>query len=161
MKEYTVDDVVERGKNEFNITEYSLAFQMPSGKKLAIKGSYPESLVNSANQMIESESNSINALAPYKEAVEHLSHVALTQSGSGAYASAQVLLSSYNGTNYQLDVSDLCHLDQTNFRYAQALIDGRVKTSREPQNVIGNGDEIFTDLEAKWTCLHVKNRYLS
>tara|TARA_R110002072_G_scaffold303138_1_gene495415 strand:+ start:26981 stop:27481 length:501 start_codon:yes stop_codon:yes gene_type:complete len=160
VKEYSASDA-QRVNNDTSIgNQYLLTFELPDGKKLSIKGQHPDSLANSANSMINVERNRIAATGPYKDAVKHLSEIALTQDGSGAYAAAQVLLSSYNGSNYQLNITDLCNLDDINFKCAQAVIAGRVHTQEEPHNIIENGSSIFQKLEEKWSNLRVKNRYL-
>ena len=158
-KEYVADDAEKIGNHPLNGDEYKLAFEMPSGKKRAVKGFHPEKLADSANRMVNQELNRIAALEPYKEAVKNLLNVALTQDGSGAQAAAQVLLSAYNGIDYQLNVPDLCNLDQVNFKYVQEIFAGRVHTFKEPQTVIENGQKKFSELEERWLGLHVSNRY--
>lgn len=159
IKLYTAEDAVRIGKNALGKETYELYIELPSGQRLRLEGEYPTGLAESANQIIMSEVNKEVSIGPYTEAVKHLSKMVLTQDGSGARAAAQVLLSTYNGTNYQLDVTDLCHLDADNFLYAQAIISGRVHTLKEPHTVIENGGDIFDQIERKWSWLNVRNRY--
>ncbi|AMO55964.1 hypothetical protein [Endozoicomonas montiporae] len=79
---------------------------------------------------------------------------------SGSRAAAQVLLSAYNGSEWQLNVTDLCHLDQLNMFHAMTVIQGRASLMREPQEGIENGDDIFMDLWKRWERYNINNRHL-
>jgi len=153
IKEYTRDDALEicgsSGK------AFNLEFCTPDGKKHVISGNCPDRLAETANLFVESELQEAAARRHYEEAVEALVDVALKQTGSGAKAAAQTLLSAYNSDHYQLKVTDLCHLDNENFDHAMNLILGRVKTFSEPHNVINNGAKVFLQLQEKYGFMRV------
>ena len=79
---------------------------------------------------------------------------------SASRAAAQVLLSAYNGQEWQLNVTDLCFLDPVNMHHAMMVIQGRVGLMREPQEGINNGDEIFSELWKQWQRFNIDNRHL-
>ena len=79
---------------------------------------------------------------------------------SGSRAAAQVLLSAYNGEEWQLDVTDLCCLDPVNMQHAMMVIEGRVCLMREPHEGIDHGDKIFSELCYRWRRLNINNRHL-
>ena len=93
----------------------------------------------------------------YAKAVIACVHLAHLRTG-GSRVAAQVLLSAYNGDDFQLDVSDLCNLDRTNFENAMMVIRGRYETSLDPHSVVENGSKIFHDLWDKWGWLQVVER---
>lgn len=155
-KIYTERDVMSTGEGK-----YSLTFDLPSGGQMTAKGGHPGMLVKSANETIASEVARLAAEKPYREGVEVLSQMALNHFGGSAQAAAQVLLSTYNGYNFQLDLADLCHFDSENFAHAIAVMTGRVKTFEEPHMIIENGQAIFTELEKRYAHLHVSQRYAS
>jgi hypothetical protein len=95
--------------------------------------------------------------ADYAEAVKLLVKLAQTDCG-GARVAAQVLLSAYNGNNWQCNLVDLCNLDAAHYRAAIIVIRSRVELNSEPQRLIANGDAIFDRLEEDWQSYHVKNR---
>ena len=95
----------------------------------------------------------------YGEGVKTLMEYALNQSGSGAYAAAQVLLSTYNSYNYHMALVDLCNLDEQGYEAAMAVIRGRVEQFREPYLMIKNGQELFDRLEERWASLQTRHRY--
>lgn len=97
-------------------------------------------------------------LVDYQSAISQLVAVA-QQDTSAAATSAQVLLSIYNGRNWQLDITDLGSLDYNNLSAALIAIRGWLFVQEYPHNVIENGTAIFDDLEAQWQHLHVDNRY--
>jgi hypothetical protein len=70
-----------------------------------------------------------------------------------------LLLSLYNGSNWHMDLTDLCNLDYQYLLSALIAIRGRVTVHEEPHNVIENGSAIFNDLEEQWQHLHTNNRY--
>lgn len=87
--------------------------------------------------------------------------VSLAQGDTGgSRVAAQVLLSAYNGADFQLDIVDLCNLDRAYYQASLAVIRGRVELREEPQNFVENGDEVFRDLWHRWERLHVSNRGL-
>ncbi len=154
-KQYSIDDVqkLEDGRYKINY------INPETDKTTAISGNYPERIVNTANQWETGIFNKIEATEPYIKAIKELSTMALNHSGSGAKTAAQVLLSAWNGNNYQLDVSDLCNLDQNNYTLAMAIFNGRVHTMREPHSMIEDGDKVFQKLAACWPSIHIKNRW--
>lgn len=93
----------------------------------------------------------------YAAAIVKLVSLAQGDTG-GSRVAAQVLLSAYNGADFQLDIVDLCNLDRVYYQAALAVIRGRVELREEPQNFVKNGDEVFRDLWHRWERLHVSNR---
>jgi len=93
----------------------------------------------------------------YAAAVIALVQLAQT-STSGGRAAAQVLLSCYNGYDFQADLTDLNNLDRGNFELAIVVIRGRRDTGCEPHQVIKNGSDIFLELRKDWIHLHVAER---
>lgn len=93
----------------------------------------------------------------YSKAIATLVSIAQQDFG-GSRAAAQVLLSAYNGSAFQLDVTDLCILDCENFEAAMTVIRGRKELMREPHQMIPNGDLLFSNLWDQWICLHVEER---
>jgi hypothetical protein len=94
----------------------------------------------------------------YREAVESLLPIALADT-SGSRAAAQVLLSTYNGHNYHMDITDLCVLDLAYVEKALIVMRGRTLLSIEPHSLIENGSERFLQLEDAWPGLHNSRRY--
>jgi hypothetical protein len=93
----------------------------------------------------------------YGAAVRQLVDMAQQGTGGGRVA-AQVLLSAYNGYDYQLDVSALGNLDRGNFELAMTVIRGRYETGIEPHNLIPGGGKVFNGLWDKWHNLHIEER---
>lgn len=96
-------------------------------------------------------------LEQYAAAVARMVKLAKQDHG-GSRVAAQVLLSCYNGYDYQLDITDLCNLDPDNYQAAIAVIRGRCELSIEPQTTIPNGQAIFGALWHQWKHLHVEER---
>lgn len=94
----------------------------------------------------------------YREAVSKLIKLAQLNCGSSRIA-AQVLLSTYNGNNWQCNLADLADLDGIHYRAAIIVIRARVELRIEPQRMIMDGDAVFNSLEQDWQDYHVKNRY--
>ena len=94
----------------------------------------------------------------YSAAVVQLFEVA-SHSGSGARAAAQVLLSTYNGEQWQMDLTDLCCFDNDNYRAALTVMRGRRELMCEPQRVIKDGDKHFEKIWEQWKRYHISNRY--
>ncbi len=152
---YTKDDAFQDKDGQ-----WAIDFTLPTtGDGYRITASSPQHVADSVNQQIRMTLRQYDAEQPYREAVQVLSKMCLVHDGSGAYAAAQVLLSTYNGNNYHVDLTDLCSLDEDNLRHAMAVINGRVCTFREPHNMIENGSKIFDELEEKWGHLSVYKRY--
>ena len=93
----------------------------------------------------------------YADAVARFVMVAQQRTSGGAVA-AQVLLSAYNGFDFQLDVAGMGSLDVANYQDALAIIRGRYETGREPHTLIPDGDRIFRGLWDRWFHLHVRER---
>jgi len=96
----------------------------------------------------------------YADAVNRLAGIAL-QDTSASRAAAQVLLSAYNGSEWQLDITDLCVLDQDLYEDALAVIRGRVKLMVEPHTLIEDGSTVFKRIWDLWDRYHVSNRWKS
>lgn len=94
----------------------------------------------------------------YAQAVKKLLHLAQCGTGS-SLAAAQVLLSAYNGGEWQLDITDLCGLDRDHYITAMNVIRGRVELMTEPHSLIKDGDRIFKDLWNNWIRYHISNRW--
>ena len=80
------------------------------------------------------------------------------QHTSGGKVAAQVLLSTYNGSDFQLDLAGMGNLDRNNFELAMTIIRGRYETGREPHSLIVNGSSVFGELWESWFALHVTER---
>jgi hypothetical protein len=93
----------------------------------------------------------------YAKAVVKFVGLAL-QPTSGGRVAAQVLLSAYNGMEFQLDLASMGNLDSDNFETAMTIIRGRYDTWTEPHSLIANGDNIFRGLWDTWARLNVEER---
>jgi hypothetical protein len=94
----------------------------------------------------------------YADSVSALIKMA-RQDCSGSRVCAQVLLSAYNGSEFQLDITDLCLLDETYYNCAMIVIRGRVETRIEPHELIKDGSLVFEQLWNQWRGYHVANRF--
>ena len=97
------------------------------------------------------------SLEEYAAAVAKLVPLAQGDTG-GSKVVAQVLLSAYNGEDYQVDIAGMCNLDPANHDAVMTVIQGRYDTSREPHTLIQNGSKIFEALWRDWHRLHVEER---
>lgn len=97
----------------------------------------------------------------YAKSVVSLLKLARSNGGSSTGAAAQVLLSAYNGRNWQVDLTDLCHFGSDHYQDALNVIRGRVELSMEPHSVIADGNSHFRELWDDWYLLHVGNRNLT
>lgn len=97
-------------------------------------------------------------LEAYTSAVAKLMPLARSDTG-GSLAAAQVLLSAYNGNEWQLDITDLCSLDEDHYAAALAVIRGRTEIRTEPHLLIENGDALFRRLWEQWSRYHINNRW--
>ena len=95
----------------------------------------------------------------YSAAILKLMTLAQGDTG-GSRVAAQVLLSAYNGADFQLNIVDLANLDRGYYQAALAVIRGRVEVGTEPQNLLENGSKVFRDLWKQWERYHVSNRGL-
>jgi hypothetical protein len=77
----------------------------------------------------------------------------------GSRVCAQVLLSAYNGSEFQLDITDLCLLDEQLYSDALTVIRGRVELNVEPHILITDGDKLFDKLWRQWDSYNVKSRW--
>lgn len=150
----TEKDVFQHEDGSFSVT-----VEIPSsGESFQITGSNAQHLLSSANDMILHDLKRQQAEGPYRAGVQALSEMCLSQSGSGAHAAAQVLLSCYNNA-FHVDLTDLCNLDDNYFTHAMAVINGRVLCSKEPHSMIEDGSDIFDRIWKQWNHLHSKVRY--
>lgn len=94
----------------------------------------------------------------YSEAVSFPIDLAMDDT-SASRAAAQILLSTYNGKSYHMDLTDLCVLDLKYVEQALIVLRGRVMHSKEPQEMIDYGQTKFSELERQWEHLYVKNRH--
>ncbi len=94
----------------------------------------------------------------YEEAVLLLTGVAQTDTSGGRVA-AQVVLSAYNGSEWQLDVTELSLLDGEYYQAALNVIRGRKEIMVEPHDLISNGQEIFYLIRDRWQQYHISNRW--
>lgn len=95
----------------------------------------------------------------YEEGVVALAQLAFSQDGTSGSVAAQVLLSTYNDSNYQLACVDLASLDGVYREHAKNVIFGRIDNFQEPHKLIEGGDEVFDRLQDCWSELHVTERY--
>lgn len=93
----------------------------------------------------------------YADAVARLVLLA-REPTSGGRVAAQVLLSAYKGSEFQLDLAGMANLDRGNFELAMTIIRGRYETGREPHRLIADGSCVFGELWATWSPLHVSER---
>jgi hypothetical protein len=94
----------------------------------------------------------------YAESVSALIKLA-SKDCSGSKACAQVLLSAYNGHEFQLDITDLCLLDENYYDHAMTVIRGRVELRTEPHELITDGNLVFDQLWDQWRGYHVSTRF--
>lgn len=97
-------------------------------------------------------------LEQYAQSVETLMNFAQKDCG-GSCVCAQVLLSTYNGSEFQLDIVDLNRLDEKLYSHALVVIRGRIELNIEPQMTFANEDKRFEKLWAQWRHYHVKCRW--
>ena len=101
----------------------------------------------------------MNRISPEEYAAAVAACVELAQHGTGGgRVMAQVLLSAYNGDCFQLNITDLCNLDSTNYPLALSVIRGRYECSREPQEMIPDGSNVFRALWTQWARLELTER---
>lgn len=79
----------------------------------------------------------------------------------GSRVAAQVLLSTYNGYNWHMDLTELCNLSSEYYQAAIIVIRCRVEICREPHQMIDNSTAIFDRLEKEWQNYHIDKRYQS
>jgi hypothetical protein len=94
----------------------------------------------------------------YATAVVALIRLTQASGTSGSRVAAELLLSAYNGFDFQLDISSLGSLDRGNYELAMTVIRGRYDTGCEPHNMVKDGDKIFGVLRQQWNRLHVRER---
>lgn len=94
----------------------------------------------------------------YEEAVSLMIGLAQTDTSGGRVA-AQVVLSAYNGSEWQLDVADLSLLDGKYYLAAINVIRGRKELMLEPHNLITDGQEVFHQIWDQWNRYHISNRW--
>ena len=92
----------------------------------------------------------------YQQAIEYLLPVVL-QDAEGARVAAQVLLSAYNGDDYQLNITDLGRFGVDEEAIMNAILTvvyARARTGIAPQGLIDKGDARFYALGQHWHGLH-------
>lgn len=94
----------------------------------------------------------------YKKSVQLLAALARTDTSGGRVA-AQVVLSAYNGNEWQLDVTELGLLDGRYYVAALNVIRGRNELMLEPHRLIPNGQEVFHHIWDQWRRYHISNRW--
>ena len=94
----------------------------------------------------------------YTKAIARLVEIVSWRTGASRVA-AQVLLSAYNGYNWQVDISELGILDPDIFDAAVTVIIGRVRLGIEPHTVIENGQDVFEDMAERYQRLRVEHRW--
>ena len=93
----------------------------------------------------------------YAESVSALLKLARKDCG-GSRSCAQVLLSAHNGNEVQLDITDLCLLDDDYYAHAMTVIRGRVELGTEPHELIVDGELVFDELWHQWSGYHISER---
>ncbi|MET4756992.1 DUF7673 family protein [Endozoicomonas sp. NE40] len=81
----------------------------------------PNSVMNSLTEAFQPPERTVEE---YAEAVTTLYNIARFVTSSGRCA-AQLLLSGFNGDNWQLDITDLILLDRANFKTAMTYLECR------------------------------------
>lgn len=109
-------------------------------------------------QQTERHLNKRITFKQYAQSVETLMKFAQKDCG-GSCVCAQVLLSTYNGSEFQLDIVDLGRLDAELYSHALVVIRGRIELNIEPQMTFANEDKRFEHLWAQWRDYHVKCRW--
>ena len=94
----------------------------------------------------------------YEDAVRLLTALAQTDTSGGRVA-AQVVLSAYNGEEWQLDVTDLSLLDGKHYAAALNVIRGRIELMMEPHHLIPDGQQVFHRIWDRWRRYHISNRW--
>jgi hypothetical protein len=93
----------------------------------------------------------------YAAAIAKLVPLAQGDTG-GSRVAAQVLLSAFNGEEWQLNIVELSLLDQGYYEAALDVIRGRVELGIEPHTLVEGGGRIFEELWLQWERYHVGNR---
>jgi len=94
----------------------------------------------------------------YKDALETLAEVALTQNSTASEAAAEIVLSLNNFGDYKLDLCKLHSLDDINYIAAMNCINGKMKFQTEPQYILNNADEILAKMKKRYKHLKIKKR---
>lgn len=96
----------------------------------------------------------------YAMATRYLYAIAV-QGTSASRCAAQLLLSAYNGSNWQLDVTDLCLFNFDQQQIALQFIECRITIPAEPHDLLDNGSHRFMELQQQWRRYHINNRWKS
>ncbi|WBA86498.1 DUF7673 family protein [Endozoicomonas sp. GU-1] len=118
----------------------------------------PEVSPEALDAIAEALQESRLTMADYARATEDLYHCAIQGTGTSR-AAAQLLLSAYNGSNWQLDITDLCLLHGNLKKQALIFIECRLTLGEEPHRVLGSGDKKFFALARQWRRYHIRNRW--
>lgn len=93
----------------------------------------------------------------YMAAIYLLLKAAQRDSGQSGRC-AQVLLSAFDGDDFQLSICALYWLDADLYNAAITVIRGRSELGLSPHRFVEDGDNVFENLCLRWQGLHVKNR---
>jgi len=92
----------------------------------------------------------------YKNGLETLVDVALTQNSPASEAAAEVILSLNNGGDWKLNLCNLHSLDQCNYSAVMNAINGKMRFQTDPQYIINNGDAVLTKIKKRYKHLRIK-----
>jgi len=76
--------------------------------------------------------------------------LAATSDTGGANVAAQIVLGLYNGSDYPMDLTELCRLDEDLFEDAMNVIRLRVVAQTEPHEFFANGGQLFQQIAQDW-----------
>lgn len=90
------------------------------------------------------------------QAVRDLVKLARMDCG-GSQVAAEVLLGTYDGNSYPMDLTELCRLDENYYKAAIAVIHLRCRLNIEPHRLLANGDDVFQQLAQEWAHLRAQH----
>lgn len=76
----------------------------------------------------------------------------------GSQAAAQLLLSTFSGSAFQVNIIELCDLNDDYFSAAIIILNGLKETGIQPHLLVEDGQRRFAELQSQWDRLHVENR---
>lgn len=137
--------------------------QISFGSHISLKSNPPRELTDAERiAKIESRLRSHIEMSPqhdpnardkYKAALEKLVK-ATVHGGSGSRAAAQILLSLYNGSDWQMDLTDLRLLDPESREAAITALKFDAQVNEEPHTVLDDGNAIYDRLKHAWPTLY-------
>ncbi|MFK7849657.1 MAG: hypothetical protein AB8D78_01660 [Akkermansiaceae bacterium] len=86
----------------------------------------------------------------FVSSLKRLVELAATSDTGGANVAAQVALGLYNGSDYPMDLTELCRLDDDLFEDAMNVIRLRIETQTEPHEFFANGGRLFQQIAQDW-----------